>query len=32
MFDAVVYIDIRKIKAPSAVRAVQDVRDVARYE
>jgi hypothetical protein len=32
MFDAVVHIDIRKIEAPSAIRAVQDVRDVARHE
>ena len=30
MLDAVVYIDILKIEAPSAVRAVQDVRDVTR--
>lgn len=31
MFDAVVYIDIRQVKVPSAVRPPQDVRDVARH-
>ena len=30
MLDAIVYIDICKIEDPSAVRAVQDLRDVTR--
>jgi hypothetical protein len=32
MFDAVVHVDIREIEVPGAVRAVQDVCDVAWYK
>jgi len=31
MLYAIVYIDIRKIEVPTTIRAVQDVRNVARH-